>query len=212
MTYRILTPPTENKQPRTDVLALDWLTPDRAARIVEGWIVDPIDHWRKQKKQFDRVWPKAPVELPPHLRLAGETVERVAGRIEALGYAVAPTTGNASWDLEVEGCLRVEVKASAWKEQKPTGTHRLPRHRYQANIRAKQAAQIDLVIFVAVNGRDHHFIIPRAELRGRRSLTIRVYNPDAYTGSLAQFREAWHLVGPALDAARLRPVQGRFEI
>lgn len=219
MTNPILAPHQENTQPRTDVLAvpaagLPWLTPERAAEIVDSWTTDPIDHWRRQQKKFDRVWLKTPAELPPRMVLAAGAVQRVATRLEALGYTVEPTAGNASWDLLIDGCLRVEVKASEWREQMPGKDRRLPRHRYQANIRARQAKSVDLIIFVAVNGSDHHFIIPREQLNGRHSLTIRTHNPVNYTGCLAEFREAWQLVGPALKAAKERREveQGRLPL
>lgn len=205
MTDQILTTSAENA--RTPVL----LDPERAAAVVAGWREDPIDTWRKQQKKFDRVWPRsAGDELPPHVALAAATCERVATRLRALGYRVKPSAPNASWDLLVEGCLRVEVKASEWREQKPDRGRRLPRHRYQANVRAKQASRVDLVIFVAVSGTDHHFIIPRAALAGRQSLTIRQRDPAAYAGNLAEFYEAWQLIDPALEVAKERPEQGRL--
>lgn len=213
MTIQILPPQTKETQTRTDVLPTGAAAVfARAGEIVDSWIIDPIDHWRKEQKKFDRVWPKAK-ERPAHIALAASVAQRVAGQLEALGYHVEPSKPNASWDLLVEGCLRVEVKASEWHKQKPDRANRNEnRGRYQANIRGRQTSQADLFVFVAVSGADHYFIIPRADLAGRHSLTIRTYNPEYYTGCLAEFREAWQLVGPALEAAKERVEQGRLEL
>lgn len=216
MTDRILSSTQSNHQTRTGVLspAPPLALFARAAEIIEAWLEDPIDRWRKEKKKYDRVWPRGD-KAPPHLSFAAGAVERVKARLEEMGYAVEPSKGNAHWDLLVEGCLRLEVKASEWKLQEhPEPGRRRPRGRYQANIRKKQAGQVDLVVFMAVNGADHHFVIPRPELRGRRNLTIRCYDPAHYTGNLAGFYEAWERVGPALAAARERREfeQGRLEL
>jgi len=198
------------------------LTPDRAADLVRSWIIDPIAHWVKEQRRMEfvlRAIARREANAAPGIearadnhKLAREVENAVAAKLQTLGYQVATTGHTAHHDLVVNGALKIEVKASLWRQD--TDPQR-DRGRYQFNIRPKQAGGqngADLVILVARNGQDHHFIIPAAQLGRRRSVTIREQCPDRYAGQWASYRENWQLIGPALASARQRPHQIKMEL
>ena len=123
-------------------------------------------------------------------RLARIVEARVALCIEALfGYSINQTSHKASFDLWVDN-VKVEVKGSHWQGR-----------RYQANIRNHSA---DILIFDAINGLDHYFIIPMAQVNPRRTVEITSYDVLAYTGQWAAYLEAWDVLALAVRAAPAR--------
>lgn len=124
---------------------------------------------------------------------------RLVKRLRAQGYSVDLTTHKTPFDLFVNGA-RVEVKASHWNERKTSAG---VRGRYQGTLRNRDA---DLVILVAVNGSDHHFIIPRGIIGGRKTVEITSYDVNAYSGRYAPFLEAWGVLAAKCEAST-RPYQ-----
>lgn len=165
-------------------------------------LTNPADIMRREQRRREMIAryaarPAVDARADNHA-LAGEIEAWVAGRLEALGYGVRFTSHKAAFDLLVEGCLRVEVKASRWL---PQGN----RWRYQFNLRASQR-KAEVVIAVAVNSRGRYpFVVPAAAVGDRRSMTIRTFDPVYYTGIWAEWLGAWSALGPALDVARVRP-------
>lgn len=131
---------------------------------------------------------------PAEQRLASEVEHKIAQRIRALGYSVWPTPNNWPFDLYAGGA-RVEVKASKWQ----TGAGR-----YQAAIRNHQS---DLLIFDAINGTDHIFIIPMRLVIPNRTVEITRYQVDLYSGRWAAFLENWQYLHEAIEQSPPRPVQ-----
>jgi hypothetical protein len=76
--------------------------------------------------------------------------------------------------------------------------------RYQATIRNREA---DVLLFVAVNGSDHHFIIPMDAIGQRTQIAITSYDVTAYGGQWASYLEAWDVLQEAVKAAPPRPIQ-----
>ncbi len=122
--------------------------------------------------------------------------DRIIRHLEHLGYQVHKTTHNAPFDAWIGGC-RVEIKASHWQEAA---------RRYQANVRHHQA---DVIIFDAVNGRDHYFVIPMAVVTPRKSIEVYSYNVAAYKGQWAEYLEAWEVLTRAVTGVK-KPTQLLF--
>lgn len=131
------------------------------------------------------------------LRLARIAQERIIRKIEQMGFIVHQTTPNAPWDLWVGGC-RVEAKASNWQQKA---------QRYQANVRHHQA---DVVIFDAINGTDHYFIIPMQEIQPRKSIEVYSYDVLDYSGQWAEYLEQWDVLIQAIEATTDQPQQLSF--
>lgn len=162
-----------------------------------------LNEWNKQLKTRQFVWGQLlKSQLDPSLALGREAEALVAGKLAALGYQVAETSYHSTCDLVVSGALRIEIKAAAWHQDGSRG-------RYQARLHKRQEAEL-VVLMVRSGWGDSFFIIPAAELTGQRSITIRCYNPAAYTGRFSGYREAWELVGPALEETKNQPYQLSF--
>jgi hypothetical protein len=127
--------------------------------------------------------------------LAGEAERAVADQLIALGYSVRPTSTGSRYDLLVEGCCRVEVKAATWGG------------RYEWHYHNKA----DVVILAAKNGRWHFFVLPVAALAGRRNLAVWSENPTDYGGQWADFLEAWSMVKPIVERVQ-RDVGGQLPL
>ena len=129
-------------------------------------------------------------------RLAREAEQRIAQRVQAMGYQANPTTHKAPFDLWVQDDLgravRVEVKISRYYYSKKGG-------RYQADVRHYD--QADLLVFIARNGQDWPFIIPMADIAPRRHVAIWSYCPADYNGQWAPYLNAWDHLQQAIEAA-----------
>jgi hypothetical protein len=133
---------------------------------------------------------------PPNERhqMAQQVEDKAIEQITPFGWPVSRTTHKCKFDLWV-GDARVEIKGSNWRENKGC---------YQANIRNHAA---DVLIFDAVNGTDHFFIIPMAEVAPRRTVEITSYDVNAYTGQWAVYLDRWDLLAQAVAQAPPRPKQ-----
>jgi len=109
-------------------------------------------------------------------RFERKAIKRLIARLKNLGLDVSQTTHNARFDLWVGNC-RVEFKAARWHKRRSGG-------RYQANMRGNNA---DLVVFTAVNGTDHDFIIPYTAIGGRKTLEVTSYDVTAYGGQWSPY-------------------------
>lgn len=171
----------------------------RAAQLVSAWISDPVDALRRAQRRREAAQRYAVEAEPDHRHELAREAERLAAqRLRAMGYAVETTGHRSSYDLLIDGALRIEVKASLWAVSGGRG-------RYQANVRNRA----DLVLFLCRSGRgDVWFVLP-ASAAGR-SVTIRTFDSRRYTGKYAQFRDRWGLVAEALAAVEGREIQTNF--
>lgn len=122
------------------------------------------------------------------LRQSRQAEEQVADLIrDEFGYRVYPTTANCPFDLWVadsqDRAARIEVKLSTYHDSPKGG-------RFQADIR-HQSADVDLIIWIARNRRDWHYVIPAPDLRGRRNIAIWSECPGHYRGQWGHYLEAW---------------------
>lgn len=127
-------------------------------------------------------------------RFARSVEKRIAQQIALLGYTVRPTSNNAPFDLWAGGA-KIEVKGSRWNDN---------RGRYQAAIRNYQA---DVLLFDAVNGSDHIFIIPMQLIIPKKTIEVCSYDVSQYSGQWAAFLEAWDHLHRAIELAPRRPIQ-----
>ena len=152
---------------------------------------DPIDRLHQQALQNDRAARfRPPPNTDKNLALARRAEAEIMQRAGQRGYRSAQTTHKAPFDLWIEG-VRVEVKAATWREAKNGA-------RYQACIRQHQA---DILIFDCINGTDHFFIIPMAEITPRRNIAVWSYDPADYSGQWTPYLEAWPLLDQAVSQA-----------
>ena len=112
----------------------------------------------------------------------------MARRLAELRLWWSPTRPNARFDLLVEGCLRVEVKASRW----------VAPGRYQACLHNVA----DVVVWGCRNGRWHWFVIPVEQLGDRRNVAIWSEDPERYDGLWSPFREAWPRLAELVTVTR----------
>ncbi len=144
-----------------------------------------------------------PRKTTANLELERQATARLIKRLRALGLAdIHPTTHSARFDLLV-GNARVEVKAAQWYDTKRGAG------RYQAGMHKSQA---DVVIFVAINGHDHDFVIPAAEIGRRKTLEVTSYDVNAYSGQWSPYLEAYDVLLSAVEAAPYRPRQLTLEV
>lgn len=128
--------------------------------------------------------------------MARRVVATILPWLLELGYPVNPTTHKCPFDLWVGGC-RVEVKGSHWRPQK---------HCYQASVRNHEA---DILIFDAINGADHFFIIPMADVSPRATVEITSYDVTAYKGRWIAYLERRDILQQAVnDLTRQLPLGG----
>lgn len=167
--------------------------------LVTTWQPDPVDLMRREQKTREMLARVLAPKVADHRHeLAREAEGLAAARLRSLGYAVELTGHQARYDLLVNGCLRVEVKASNWRQQAGRRGGR-----YQANIHNSA----DLVLFLARGGRDTWFVMPLSV--AGRSITIRDYRADRTAGKYAPYLAAWGLVGwaSALASGRARQLK-----
>lgn len=129
-----------------------------------------------------------------HKTFARSVETKIAQQIALLGYSVRPTRPNARFDLWAGGA-KVEVKGSRWNDD---------RHRYQAAVRNYEA---DVLIFDAVNGTDHLFVIPMTMVIPKKTIEICSYDVARYAGQWAAFLEAWNWLHQIIEQAPKLPVQ-----
>jgi len=157
-----------------------------------------LHNFFKQQRDAERRFRYAkPVE--PHKAFARFVENKVMYRIAERGHTAVRQKRNARFDILVDDCLRVEVKASKWYESQSGG-------RYQANIHNR----CDLIVFVCVNGTHHHFIIPQFKIGSRSNIAVWSYEPRDYAGQWATYLEAWPVLENAVQTARQRPYQLSF--
>lgn len=110
------------------------------------------------------------------------------------------TVDQAPFDVWVAG-VRVEIKAANWVSMPGWPG------RYQGTIRN---GDYDVLLFVAVNGTDHHFVIPKVAIGRRTQVAITQYQVERYSGQWAAYLEAWDVLRLAVEAAPPHPVQLSF--
>lgn len=98
-----------------------------------------------------------------------------------LGVKAIPQTYKSPYDFLV-GNVTVEIKGTRWQKKA---------QRYQADVRHHIA---DIVLLDAVNGSDHWFIIPMADIAPRRKIEVYSYNVERYRGQWCGYLEAWFLL------------------
>ncbi len=148
---------------------------------------------RQEQRQREMAARYARPERQASFKFSNRAEIQLMQKLEGMGYVVHTTTHKCPWDLWVGNC-RVECKASHWQKA----------NRYQANIRHHDA---DLLIFNAVNGQDHYFIIPMCSVAPRRSIEVYSYNISKYSGQWSLYLEAWDVLEQAVNNAPDRPIQ-----
>jgi hypothetical protein len=131
----------------------------------------------------------------PRRVLADEAERIVADRLLDLGYSVKRTSPGSRYDLLIEGCCRVEVKAATWGG----------RYEWHYHNRA------DVLILAAKNGSWHFFVLPVGVLAGRRNLAIWSENPARYGGQWATFLDGWSRVKPIVERVQ-REMGGQLSL
>ena len=152
-----------------------------------------------RREQRDReMWQRFAGRLArkANYRKARAKERKILAKIKQRGFSVMATGHNDRFDAWIGGA-RVEVKYSHWKQKAQGGC-------YQAQIRNQVA---DVVIFDAINGTDHFFIIPMPAVANRRTVEVCSYDVTAYKGQWADYLEAWELLAGAVEAAPSLPVQ-----
>lgn len=175
---------------RTQTVSRDW---DEKALIAE----------LRQDQRNREMWLRWSLNHPEQADIYTfyqQVQDRAKDRIEMLlGVEAIPQTYHSQYDLTV-GNLTVEVKGSRWQDKA---------QRYQADIRQHTA---DLVMFDAVNGTDHWFIIPMADLAPRRTIEVYSYHVERYQGQWAGYLEAWFLLVEMVIRAPKRAKQMTLEV
>jgi len=154
---------------------------------------------QRQREMAARYKCSSPTEA--NKRFERQAIKRLIARLKDFGLNVSQTTHNAHFDLWVGNC-RVEFKAARWHKRKSGG-------RYQANMRGNQA---DLVVFTAVNGTDHDFIIPHQAIGGRKTLEITSYDVTAYGGQWSPYLGNYDSIIDAAAAEPTTPKQLELEV
>lgn len=170
----------------------------------------PIDRMHQEFLQ----WQKKLRFIWPHLAGANNLVafahlvEDWAGtQLKQRGYQVEQTSYKHPYDLLVSRggrSMRVEVKGSVVRYAPSMRTHR-----YQADIRSRDFELLLLACLMEID-QIFWFVLPRAAIGERRSVTITSRDPRDYGGQWSTYFEAWELVPEALATAPARPVQLRF--
>lgn len=160
----------------------------------ELYILQELRQEQRQREMIARFVPTQRQEQQRRARLAEN---RIIRHLEHLGYEVHPTTYHAPFDAWVGGC-RVEIKVSNWQDKAC---------RYQGNIRHHEA---DILLFVAVNGTDHFFVIPMAQVQPRKSVEVYSYHVKRYQGQWAAYLEDWSILDQAIATAPPATIQLGF--
>jgi len=122
---------------------------------------------------------RAERRLDPRRVMARQIEQLVRERLKLRGYSVTGTPHQAKYDLLVEG-VRVEVKAATWNGEC-----------YQANLHSNRA---DVLVWGCLDGALHWFVIPFAEMRGRKKIEISRHDPRDTIGQWLRFYEAWEII------------------
>ncbi len=138
-------------------------------------------------------------------KLAREAERIVSNLARKLGYQATSTPHKCPFDLWIRGddgrAVRIEVKISLYHrciEPKKGG-------RFQANIRHHD--QADLLVFIARNGQDWHFVIPMKRIVPRHNIAIWSPCPAHYRGQWAKYLEAWEHLQRAIEQAQPQSCQ-----
>lgn len=139
-------------------------------------------------------------------QLAAQQLSRQAKRlalgwVQALGYRASLTAHQTPFDMWVQDgdrAIRVKVGISLYKSNRASG-------RYQYDVRHHD--QIDLLIFIARNGRDWPFIIPMTAIAPRRNIAIWSACPEDYNGQWAPYLNDWEQLTRAIAQAGIRLLQ-----
>lgn len=154
---------------------------------------------REQQRQREMIARYAPQTPRKCLLLERLVTQATIPRLTRFG-PVNLTVHSAPFDLWVGGC-RVELKAANWTANQGKAG------RYQGTIRNRQA---DVLLFVAVNGQYHYFVIPMSAVGRRRQIAISSYRVSDYQGQWAAYLEAWEVLAQAVASAPARPLQTSF--
>lgn len=164
------------------------LTTTHAAELVNAWLVDPIDRWRidAQRRRFVK-----PATDQRH-GLGAEAVLVAGQALAALGYASAETTHKAPYDLLVNDCLKIEVKAARWTSRAGGGG------RYQADLKRRQRLIADVVLFGLKDAGAWRWLVIPADDITSRTLTVTSRDLGEYAGRYRPYVSAWSNVAKAL--------------
>jgi len=158
----------------------------------EKALIQDLRQAQRKSEQIARYYATVEKRKQTH-RLAQAAQGRILGKIQRLGYTAYLTTHKAPFDAWIAGC-KAEFKASNWQTKG---------RRYQAHIKNHQA---DIVIFDAINGMDHYFIIPMAAVAPRKTIEITRFHVSQYQGQWAQYLERWDILQQAVEASTHRSI------
>lgn len=148
---------------------------------------------QRQREMIARFAPQSPRKC---LFFERQVTSRVMSKLAEFG-PVTLTVHQCPFDVWVGNC-RVELKGANWTNSTKA------RGRYQGTIRNHEA---DVLIFIAVNGTDHHFIIPMEAVGQRSQIAIWSYDVNAYSGQWSAYLETWNVLRQAVHDASPRPIQ-----
>lgn len=158
-----------------------------------------LQEFRQQQRDDQQRWRSTHVVARKHrIKMSNLALAELFPRLETFG-PVNLTTHKAGFDVWVGGC-RVEFKASHWQDK---------RNRYQADVRHHQG---DILIFDAINGTHHYFVIPMATVFPRRKIEVYSYDVARCTGQWAAYLENWDVLRQAVNDTPDRVVQMDFGI
>lgn len=169
------------------------LTTHHAADLVNAWLTDPIDRWRidAQRRRFIKPAKTSPATDQRH-SLGSEAVATAGQALAALGYASAETSHKAPYDLLVNDCLKIEVKAARWTDRAGGGG------RYQADLKRRQRLIADLVLFGLKDAGGWQWLVIPADDITSRTLTVTSRNLSDYAGKYRPYVGAWSNVAKML--------------
>lgn len=161
----------------------------------EKALIQDLRQAQRHSEQITRYYATLAARQQTH-RLAQVAQERIIRKLERMGYTAYTTTHKAPFDAWIAGC-KAEFKVSNWQDKAG---------RYQAHIKNHQA---DIVIFDAINGTDHYFIIPMAAITPRKTIEITRYHVNHYQGRWSPYLERWDILRQAIETSTA-PVQLTF--
>lgn len=154
---------------------------------------------RQEQRQREMIARRVTTQRQERQRRARMDEERIIRYLERMGYPVHPTVYHCPFDVWAGNC-RIEIKVSSWQPKQ---------RRYLGNIRHHEA---DILLFDAINGQDHFFVIPMTEVKPRKTLEIYSYHVTRYKGQWAAYLENWSILDRAIAAAPPRPIQLGFAV
>lgn len=161
------------------------------------WEEKAIVQEMRQEQRKREMWLRYATTVAVNKRhaFAREVQAKARHRVSRLfGLDARPTTHKCPFDLWIEG-VRVEVKGSHWQKNA---------QRYQADVRGYEA---DVILFDAINGTDHWFVIPINVFKPRRKIEVYSYHVESYAGQWAVFLEAWDVLEEIIKYTSEKAVQ-----